>query len=487
MIQLRPHQVDAADALLAAEGRFAHAEVTVSGGKSLIMAEMARRFSGRILILAHTAELVKQNIEACKQLGVHAVPCARTIGVNAFGRVIVGTIQTVVRRLNLFSDVALVIVDETHLVPPEEQSQYRRLFAHLPNARIRGVTGTPYRADGSGSLEDSFGPCVFRFTFAEALALGYVKPLRQIDAEADDIDTFGVKVKRGEWDSNEIAHRGIALAPVHAKAAVKALREERRKRTLVFACDIEHANALAREFNAASGRRIAASVHSELDQASQDQFISDFRKGYLPVIASVAKFAVGFNVPEVDSLVLCRPVRSRVYYVQALGRGARKTAAALDCVVVDFGGNVGRHGELDMVKPVGRKGPRTARERDELQKSINKTCKACGAEYAEFFETCPHCGHDPRLDRSVGSDLRLRSAARELLSEAKTKPQWFPVKGAPARTSNRHWRLPLDGGHAIWWPQHMPPEPAHAYVEWSSKWGFTASAVIDGEGNMHQA
>jgi len=486
MIQLRPHQIEAVEKLLACEERFAHAEVCVSGGKSLIMAELAHRVSGRALILAHTSELVKQNIEACSQIGLFAAPCAREVGINLFARVTVGTIQTVVRRLAHFKDVETVIVDETHLVTPDDESMYRKLFAALPDARVRGLTGTPYRADGSGSLEETFGPCVFRFRFAEALELGYVKPLRQIDAEADDIDIQGVKVTAGEWSTGELAHRGIALAPIHAKAAVKALREERRRRTLVFACDIEHAEVLAREFNAAVGRRIAVAVHSKLPQEEQERHIKDFREGRLPVLVSVQKFSTGFSVNEIDSLVLCRPVRSRIYYEQGLGRGARKTHVAHDCVVVDFGGNVARHGALDMIKPVEVRGLKTKRERDEAAQKAFKVCKACGQEYAEFFDSCPHCGHDPRLDRSVGSDLVMRSKAREMLEEAKMKPQWLPAQGTPVRVPGRHWSIPLDAGKAIWWPAHMPTVPVHVYVQWNARWGFVAEGIVGADGQIHQ-
>jgi len=487
MIKLRPHQLEAAERLLACPARFSHAELCVSSGKSLVMAEIARRSIGRVLILAHTAELVKQNIGACLSLELHAVPCARTIGINVLSRVTVGTIQTIVRRLPLFSDVRTVIVDETHLVTPDEKSMYRRLFEFLPQATVKGVTGTPYRADGSGSLEESFGPCVFHFTFREALELGYVKPLRQIDAEADDIDIQGVKVSHGEWDSNELAHRGILLAPVHARAAVKALRGERRRRVLGFACDIEHAEILAREFNAVTGRRVAHAVHSKLDHADQERHIADFRAGNLPIMVSVQKFTTGFNVPEVDALIFFRPIRSRIYYVQSLGRGARKTEVALDCAVIDFGGNVARHGALDMLRPLAFRGPKTDAERDETQKKTTIICKKCGDQYADFFDSCPSCGYDPRTDRAVGSDLRLRSVAQEIISKAKLEPAWLDVKGPAVRTNNRHWKIPLLTGNAIWWPAHLPAAPVHVYARWTEKWGFVADGIIDPDGNFHAA
>lgn len=483
MFLFRPHQTRAIEKLLETNQRITHVEMCVASGKSHTMAGRAARYSGRSLILAHTDQLVRQNLKACGEIGLSAVPCSRKVGVNTMGRVTVGTIQTVVRRLSSFDDVGLVIIDETHLVPPDEQTQYRKLLARLSQATVNGFTGTPFRADGSGSLEDSFGPCVYRYTFSEALDDRYVKPLRQIDAEADDIDTAGLKVRHGEWERKELAHRGIELAPVHARAALKALNEEGRNRTLVFACDIEHAETLAREFNAAAGYRVAAAVHSEVEDALGDRLLTAFRSGALRILVSVQKFTTGFDVPDIDSLVFCRAIRSIVYYLQGLGRGARLTPHALDCVVIDFGGNVGRHGALDMIKPVERV-LKTSREREEAIKRTSRECKACGSEYAKFFTSCPHCGYDPSAERSVGSELKANSSAQDLLADAKVRAQWIEVNGPPVRTPNRHWRLPLKGGYAIWWPAHLPAAPTHAYVSWSSRYGFVADGIIDANGHV---
>ena len=175
-----------------------------------------------------------------------------------------------------------------------------------------------------------------------------------------------------------------------------------------------------------------------------------------------------------------------MYFVQALGRGARKTEVAHDCVVIDFGGNVARHGALDMIKPVEVRAPKTKSERETAEKSAFKQCKKCGEDYADFFESCPHCGYDSRLDREVGGDLLLRSKEKAILVEAKTKPLWLEVKGPPRRTPNRHWSIPLTTGTAVWWPAHLPATPVHVYAQWSARWGFVAEGIIDEQGTIHR-
>jgi len=131
---------------------------------------------------------------------------------TAFARVTVGTIGSIVNRVHLFRDVVAILVDEVHMVPPAKSSQYRRLFEKLPNTRVHGLTGTPFRADGTGDLAKTFGSIVYRYTFLDALRDGYVKPLVPVDAGEDEtIEIEGLKTVAGDFDLEEMAPRAIKL------------------------------------------------------------------------------------------------------------------------------------------------------------------------------------------------------------------------------------------------------------------------------------
>ena len=68
-------------------------------------------------------------------------------------------------------------------------------------------------------------------------------------------------------------------------------------------------------------------------------------------IAYIPDPAVGFDAPNVDLIALMRPTKSPGLYVQMVGRGLRIAPGKTDCLVLDFGTNVLRHGPLDMVRP----------------------------------------------------------------------------------------------------------------------------------------
>jgi DNA repair protein RadD len=71
-----------------------------------------------------------------------------------------------------------------------------------------------------------------------------------------------------------------------------------------------------------------------------------------------------------------------------VGRGFRTSPGKEDCLVLDFGGNVRRHGPVDQVEPkpriVGEKGG----------DAPTKTCPQCEAVVHAAFSICPNCQYE---------------------------------------------------------------------------------------------
>ena len=534
---LRPHQDKCTDTLWNHEGRFAVGEVTVSGGKSLILGRLASlslHAGRRALILAHNKELVKQNTAACQMVGVNPGICSASIGKNVFSKVTVGTVQTVVRRLKFFQDVRDIYVDEVHRTPINKTSSYRRIFDALPNARIRGLTGTPFRADGTGSLEKTFGPIIYRYTFLEALRDGYVKPLVPAHSdEAATINTEGLKTVsvdgQDEFDLKEMSTRAEALSPVHSKAIKQTMERQGRKCVLVFACGTKHADRLEKELLAIGVN--AASVHSLSPAGKRDKMTTAFRAGQLAVLVSVAMFDTGFNVENIDLLAFCRATKSPVFFAQALGRGARVTPIAENCAVLDFGGNVQRHGSLDAIAAAPGtelkceecgtqwetwKHGRTCPECEEVHKSATKCkgcearfdafyhgatcphcgllqtsvrkCNACSQNYASFLHPiCPHCGYDNTSVREVGKDLNENGSDKELvsISDIIKREPWQDITRPPFRGS-ASWHIPTKYAVCRWPYDVLPPEISKVYLVKAANGHLIVKGWYGNDGQVHQ-
>ena len=304
---------------------------------------------------------------------------------------------------------------------------------------------------------------MFTYGFLEALEDGFVKPLRAVAADAKDIETKGLKTNsQGEWSGTELTHRGLVLAPEHAAAALAAMQAEERSRALFFACDIEHADALEAELCKLGVD--ARAVHST-SNGSRNENVEAFRRGAFPIMVSVAMFNTGFDVPDIDFMAFCRPMKSALLYAQSLGRGARLSEVANDCVVVDFGGNISRHGALDMIKPPKRR--------------ISK-----GGVVSDAAPT-----DDPKLEtieRTVGGDLRKGAVEGSLLSRH-GRPKWVQPVAEPTYLIGRNlWIIPTALGPVRWFSPSYPLDSSHLYCVYDARYGWTAKGAVDKFGVLHR-
>lgn len=534
----RVHQLDGVRALVGYEGEYSVAEVTVAGGKSLMLAMLALHYSqfGRVLIVAHNKELVRHDAAACKLIGISAGICSSSISTNAFSRVTVGTVGTIINRVHLFRDIVAILVDEVHRVPPAKSSQYRALFKAIPNAKKHGLTGTPFRADGTGDLAKTFGPIAFRYTFLDALRDGYVKPLVPVDAGEDEtIDVEGLKTVGDDFDIDEQASRAIKLAPSHVKTIIEVMQKFNRRRVLVFCCNIEHVDKMEAEFKRLGVPRVYG-VHSKSITGKRDKSVDAYlRDPNGGILISCNMFNTGFDAVDTDYMAFCRATKSAVYYAQGLGRGARITPYAANCLVSDFGGNIERHGTLDAVMAApgrmltceeeecgkewetwehGRTCPkceivhRTApkckscSERFDphfcgmrcphcgAQQSDIKQCAACEETYAAFLHpTCPFCGFDNTIVMAPGKDLKTRGGAFEAVNIKKIidAEPWQPVISPPVKNNSGGWLLTTKYTTALWKYDVLPGDPHSVYLKRAANGRYVAAGLYDTQGRVHQS
>jgi len=527
--QPRDHQIKGTSALVAYDDRFSVAEVSVAGGKSLMLAMLAHHYSqfGRVIVVAHNKELVKHNAAACKTIGLSPGICSSSIATNAFARVTVGTIGTIINRVRMFRDVVAILVDEVHRVPPAKSSQYRKLFGKIPHAKVHGLTGQPFRDDGTGDLTQTFGPIVYRYTFLDALRDGYVKPLVPVDAGEDEtIDTEGLATVAGDYDLDEMAPRAIKLVPSHAKTVVDVMRKFDRKRVLVFCCNVAHVDKAEAELKKLTNTHVYG-VHSRSVEGKRDKSVDAFRSDPAGgILVSCNMFNTGFDVQDIDYIAFWRATKSAGFYLQGLGRGARAHPRVTNCLVSDFGGNIQRHGALDavMASPgkmltcddlacleewetwehgktcpachaLHRSAPRckACDERFDphfhgmrcphcgAQQADIKKCAACEETYAAFLHPiCPFCGYDNTTLVEHGKDLKTRGGAAEAVSIRKIleAEPWQTIVSPPVKQDHGGWLLTTKFTTAVW-PYESLPEIDYVFLKRSPNGRYVAAAVRD--------
>ncbi len=118
----------------------------------------------------------------------------------------------------------------------------------------------------------------------------------------------------------------LAAQPKHIKA-------------IVFACSIEHAEALAISLNRLLGGGAAAAVTSLTPRAERAMIIHRFKENDgLRFLVNVGVLSMGFDAPKVNAIFVTRPTTSALKYEQMVGRGLRgpRNGGTKSCLVVDF-------------------------------------------------------------------------------------------------------------------------------------------------------
>jgi DNA repair protein RadD len=416
-------------------------------GKSLVIAMAARdvvAWQGRCLVLAHRKELLEQNaekIQACMpglDVGVYSAGLRRK---DFYQPVVVAGVQSCFRQASAYNlgHRDIVIVDEAHLIPLAGDGMYRELLEHLrainPRIRIVGLTATPYRLDhglvcGPDNLLNSI---CYEVPLLKLIEEGFLCPLTSKEPEAL-VKTEGVGTKGGEFIQGQLDKSAANEEVVRAAVAELLVWTMERRSVLIFACGRRHA-AMLRDCIA---RHIPADqvgyVDGETKAKERAEMLERFKAGLVRYLINIDVLTTGFDAPNVDCVALLRPTLSPGLLYQMIGRGFRLHPSKQNCLVLDFGGNIERHGPVDRLKPPKSKASGGGGAPGEAPA---RACPKCKELVAIQVRECPECGYlwpEPEAKHDArASSLPVLSNGlpTELLIE------WVEVNGDPTYLVHR--------------------------------------------------
>jgi len=425
-MNLRWYQKEAIDAVWGYWGRGKMQpviELPTGSGKSLVLASIAWKAAdngAKVLIATHRKELIEQDAKALTDLRPHARGQVGIYSASLQRRevadITVGGVQSLCRRVGVLGHRDIIIIDEAHLVGPRADTQYGKLIGGLkernPELRLLGLTATPYRL-GQGFLTEGqgrlFTSVVYRADIKRLIADGFLSPMIS-HGTSTEIDTSKARTSAGDW----------VLADLELAADVDSINEavasdiakSGRKHILVFGVSVAHASRLR---NAIQMLGISCqTVTGDTPPAQRAQALEDFKAGKLSCITSCDVLTTGFDSKNVDLVVLCRPTQSCSLYVQMVGRGARIAEGKADCMVLDYGGNIARHGPLDALKTPK---PKTGKKGG----GASKICKQCLAEIPSACRICPECDFE-MLPPENARKANAQASKLEIIS-SKPKPE----------------------------------------------------------------
>lgn len=303
-------------------------------GKTTVFAVATRRWvqrGERVLVLADREELLEQGRARMELFGLDAriEQAGRRAGA---ARVVVASVQTMVRRLRSFTPDTFgrIVEDECQHSPATSRTKIREYFR---TAKVLGVTATPDRADGK-ALSEVYASVAYEYDIRDAIRDGYLVPIAARRVVVDGIDLSKLR-KSGDFTNAEIAEVMEQRRAVDG-VVVPVLELVRDRRTVVFAASVAHAHSLAHSINE---RRSGAAcvIHGELDRDVRRALLADYAAGRYQFAVNVDVLTEGWDDPPTSCVVMARPTRSRGRFVQAAGRGLRPSPNKHDCLLIVIG------------------------------------------------------------------------------------------------------------------------------------------------------
>jgi DNA repair protein RadD len=434
-LELRPYQRAAIDGLydyFGSKGGNPLVVVPTGGGKSLIIAQfiieaLQQYPETRILCLTHVKELIAQNHAELIGLWPNAPAGIYSAGLRKkeiASQVLFAGVQSIWNKAYDLQLVDLVLIDEAHLIPRSSNATYRKLIADLlvinPHLKVIGCTATPFRLD-SGLLHEGddavFSDIAYEVNIRDLMDQGYLTPLVS-QPGMNSINTAGVASRGGEFIAGQLDMAASDPETVELIAEEIVTHGHDRRGWIVFGCGVKHCTMM-RDAIRARGYS-CESIFGDTPPAERDAIIEAFKRQEIRCLSSMGVLTTGFNAKHVDLVAVARPTKSTGLWIQIAGRGTRLSPGKTECLILDFGSNIERHGCIDKPKiKTPMKG-----DGGEIP---TKTCPNCEATCLIAARECPECGAEFEF---VGAQVSTKASALSIMSEPPSPPEWVSVSSA---------------------------------------------------------
>ena len=341
---LRDYQIEICEKVNEAFGkhRSVMMQMPTGTGKTVVLASLVKQYLNRdadcaVLIVAHRIELIEQTGAFLSHFGIDYGVIAGGKRPAKFKRVMVASVQTLSKNLDVDLTPALVVIDEAHHALAKT---YQMLWTAWPEAKFLGLTATPYRMSGDG-FTDLFEVLVDSWSVKQFIADGWLSPydyysIRPDSEEQQEIDSLKKRGADGDFQMKELREK-LDVRPSIERLFESFERFAFDKKGIIYAIDIAHAEHIAEYYRLQGVNAVA--ISSKTPAKERAEVIRTFKdENSIQILVSVDLFSEGFDCPDVEFIQMARPTLSLAKYLQMVGRGLRPCKGKQCCMIID---NVG--------------------------------------------------------------------------------------------------------------------------------------------------
>lgn len=226
-----------------------------------------------------------------------------------------------------------IVIDEVHRAGAKS---YKTIIDYFKPKFLLGMSATPERTDGFDIYELFDRNIAYEIRLNDAMKEDLICPFHYFGITEL---TINGKVIDDQTQFNYLV----------SEARVQYIKEKMefygysgtRVKGLVFCSRNEEAQKLSQMFNEIGYRTVALSGASSQEERLEavERLGQEENEGALDYIFTVDIFNEGVDIPEINQVVMLRPTKSAIIFVQQIGRGLRKVFGKEYVVVLDFIGN----------------------------------------------------------------------------------------------------------------------------------------------------
>jgi DNA repair protein RadD len=360
-------------------------QMPTGAGKTRIAEEIihgALAKGKRVAFVVPALSLIDQTVRSFEAAGIHALGVLQGIHprTDRDAPVQICSVQTLARRRR--PEVDLVLVDEAH----QMHKEIFRWMADCPNIIFIGLSATPW-SRGLGKYYDHL---VIAATTRELIDQGYLS--RFVAFAPSDPDLSSVSTRAGEFAQDELGD-AMDRPAITGDIVETWLKRGENRATIAFCVNRKHARHVAERFESAGVS--VEYLDGETSREDREAVFGRFKSGETKILCSVGVLTTGFDA-DVRCIIDAKPTKSRVLFVQSIGRGLRTAPDKDHLVILDHAGN---HLRFGMVTDIGQDRLDDGKERQnasqrthERGEPLPKLCDDCKAVVPRAARECPNCG-----------------------------------------------------------------------------------------------
>ncbi len=417
--------------------------LSTGAGKTVIAAmiiRMARAKGNRVLFVVDAISLINQTVEAFYEEGITEIGVIQADHpMTDWSRPVqVASVQTLQNRG--MPNVDLVIIDEAHC-----QYEYMTKVMADPaweSTPFIGLSATPW-AKGLGNV---YKKLIQPITMQGLMDGGFLCPFRVFAAAHPDLSSVknGADGDYAKGQLSEVMNDGALVADI----VDTWKRKGAGRPTLCFCVDRAHAKQVQMRFESAGVP--AGYIDKDTPDIERRAIRRQLDAGEIKVVCNIGCLTKGVDW-AIGCVILARPTRSEMLYVQMVGRGLRVNEGIPDCIILDHADNTLRMGFVtDLNRTEMSTAVKGERAKVEKKEALPKECSSPNCNYIKPPKTreCPACGFAPEarsdIEEEDGELVEVKRGAKQKAT-MDTKQQWL---------AELNW-IAQERGYKPGWPQRQ--------------------------------